>query len=643
MFCENCGEEIKKNSKYCRNCGQKVKTVEEIFNEIKDNFKEKKYINLLDKIKLIETEIPKDVVLKLKGDIFFILGNFAEARDCYLKIPEKERKWDVCYNLALIYINENRIETAIDFFESINLNSIKQSESLIYFDKYSSPEKVMLDINLYLGVLYKNTGKNKLAVNAFKKVLKYDLKNELAFANLGDIYFKEGNYDMAIENYLSAINITADDKRKSNLYNDLGFSYFRKGLINDAMECFKNSVILNPDNKDAIYNLGLIYVKSGMKDEIKDDYKEFLKYDDGIEILFNISRSIMDIAKHESEILSSVDFIGESEGIKKVKEIIIKAAESDSTVFIEGENGTGKELVARAIHKLSRRADKPFVVVNCGALPETLLESELFGYEKGAFTGAVKTKQGRFEVADGGTIFLDEIGDITPSMQVKLLRFIQYREFERVGGNETIKVDIRLITATNRNIKEMVKNGSFREDLFYRLYVLPVSLPPLRERGNDIILLARYFLKMFSERYNKKFKNFSDDVLKIFLKYSWPGNVRQLENIVERIVTLYNDTEVKVSHIPDELLTHSVIKKGKKNSDENLDIIEILRSVNYDHAKAAKKMKITKEYLMEKINEIDLKEILDRVNNSTTKAAKILGISRMALWKRMHKKKIHNT
>ncbi|HPD19074.1 MAG TPA: sigma 54-interacting transcriptional regulator, partial [Candidatus Goldiibacteriota bacterium] len=469
-------------------------------------------------------------------------------------------------------------------------------------------------------------------------VLKYDSKNELSYANLGDIYFKDGNYDVAIENYNYAINVSSDSRRKSNLYNDLGLSYFRKGLTNEAMECFKNSVILNPENKNALYNLGLIYVKSGMKDEIKDDYREFIKQNDGIEILFNISKSIMDIAKQQSDTLSFADFIGESEPVKKVKDLIIKASETDSTVFIDGENGTGKELVARAIHRLSRRSDKPFIVVNCGALPENLLESELFGYEKGAFTGAVKTKQGRFEIADGGTIFLDEIGDITSAMQVKLLRFIQYREFERVGGNETIKVDVRLITATNKDIKRMLKDGSFREDLFYRLYVLPVSLPPLRERGEDAVLLAHYFLKKFNEKYNKKFKDFSPDALKVILKYPWPGNVRQLENVIERIVTLYDDVEVKKIYLPDELLSAKATVKNVKNQ-KTIDLIEMLKSVNYDYDKAAKKLKMKKEYLKQKVNEIDLNEILARVNNSTTKAAKVLGISRMALWKRMQKKK----
>ena len=248
---------------------------------------------------------------------FVLLGNFSNEE--IVKVMQK-------------------IKEAIDSLRSINLDEIDPTGSLIYSDKYSDIKSLAMDVNLFLGVLYKNAGENKNSIDAFKNVLKYDSKNELSYANLGDIYFKDGNYDVAIENYNYAINVSSDSRRKSNLYNDLGLSYFRKGLTNEAMECFKNSVILNPENKNALYNLGLIYVKSGMKDEIKDDYREFIKQNDGIEILFNISKSIMDIAKQQSDTLSFADFIGESEPVKKVKDLIIKASETDSTVFIDGEN-----------------------------------------------------------------------------------------------------------------------------------------------------------------------------------------------------------------------------------------------------------------------------------------------------------------
>jgi two-component system response regulator HydG len=393
--------------------------------------------------------------------------------------------------------------------------------------------------------------------------------------------------------------------KKSHIYNDLGLAYFRNGLIDEAVESFKKAIFLNSGNKNAVYNLGLIYVKSGMQDRVKDDYKEFLKHESGIDIVFNLSRSIMDVAKQESSGGDSgTGLLGSGASMKKVREMIAKAAASDSTVFIHGENGTGKELAARAIHASSARADKPFIVVNCAAMPETLLESELFGYEKGAFTGAVREKPGRFELADKGTVFLDEIGDITPSMQVKLLRFVQEREFERVGGTKTIKVDIRIITATNKDIKAMVKSGLFREDLYYRLYVVPLYMPPLRERVSDIMFLAAHFLAGFSAGSKKEFTGFSQEAASLLNSYQWPGNVRQLENVIERIATLHDGPVVKAEYLPEEFIKNTdAAKKAADGRDELRVVLDALEASKY----------------------------------SKTNAAKYLGISRVALWKKMKK------
>jgi DNA-binding NtrC family response regulator len=232
------------------------------------------------------------------------------------------------------------------------------------------------------------------------------------------------------------------------------------------------------------------------------------------------------------------ELIGESESFKKVLANISMVAQTDSTVLIRGESGTGKELVARAIHDGSNRRDKPFLAVNCAALPESLLESELFGYEKGAFTGAAKRRLGRFELADKGTLFLDEIGDLSQPMQVKLLRVLESRTFERLGGNEQIKVDIRLVTATNRNLEARVAGGEFREDLFYRLNVIPIVLPPLRERRDDILPLVDHFIEIFTAKAGKQIKGISPEAKDLLLSHGWPGNVRELENTIERAVVL---------------------------------------------------------------------------------------------------------
>jgi DNA-binding NtrC family response regulator len=240
--------------------------------------------------------------------------------------------------------------------------------------------------------------------------------------------------------------------------------------------------------------------------------------------------------------------------MRSVLELVAQVGPSKASVLIVGESGTGKELIAEAIHAASGRAERPFVRLHCAALAESLLESELFGHERGAFTGAVARREGRFKQADGGTLFLDEIGEISPSTQVKLLRFLQERTFERVGGNETLKVDVRLIAATNRDLKEEIKRGTFREDLFYRLNVITIELPPLRDRTGDITPLATFFLQRYAAENGRTIEGFSEGVLQKLTSYAWPGNVRELENVIERAVVLCDGPQIEVKHLPATLV-----------------------------------------------------------------------------------------
>jgi two-component system nitrogen regulation response regulator NtrX len=230
--------------------------------------------------------------------------------------------------------------------------------------------------------------------------------------------------------------------------------------------------------------------------------------------------------------------VGESHAIQALRAQIQSAAPSHGRVLIRGESGTGKELVARAIHRQSLRAERPFVEVNCAAIPDELIESELFGHEKGSFTGATTKRRGKFELADGGTIFLDEVGDMSLKTQAKVLRVLQEQTFERVGGNETLTVDVRVIAASNKDLEEEIRNGTFREDLFYRLSVIPFEVSPLRERKEDIALLATHFLDLFSREYGKRQKTLSRDAADLLLQYAWPGNVRELRNVIERMVIM---------------------------------------------------------------------------------------------------------
>ncbi|HQP55205.1 MAG TPA: sigma 54-interacting transcriptional regulator, partial [Syntrophorhabdus sp.] len=270
--------------------------------------------------------------------------------------------------------------------------------------------------------------------------------------------------------------------------------------------------------------------------------------------------------------LKSEDFIYTSEKMGEVVSLITRIAKTDSTCIIEGESGVGKEVVFNLVHQLSSRRNQPLVKVNCAAIPETLLESELFGYEKGAFTGAFQRKIGKFELANKGTVFLDEIGDLTPLLQAKLLRVIQEKELERLGGLHPVKIDVRLIVATNRNLEEEVKKGSFREDLYYRLNVVKIIVPPLRERKEDIPLLMDFFVKKYATRYKKNIVGFTRESRDQLIKYDYPGNVRELENMIERAIVLARGDHITLEDIPH--LSESNIVQAEGGIKETVGVVE---------------------------------------------------------------------
>lgn len=302
------------------------------------------------------------------------------------------------------------------------------------------------------------------------------------------------------------------------------------------------------------------------------------------------------------------NIIGNSGVMRQVYDQVSQVARSNATVLLRGESGTGKEMIAHAIHYNSLRSKQPFVKVNCAALPETLIESELFGYERGAFTGADRRKKGRFEIANGGTIFLDEIGDLPPQTQIKLLRVIQEREFERLGGTETIKVNVRLITATNKNLEEAIANGTFREDLFYRLNVFTIFLPPLRERKSDILLLAEHFLAKYEREHGKEIKRISTPAIDMLASYHFPGNVRELENVIERAVLVCDSNVIHGHHLPPTLQTAEVsgtvtqISLVSAIEAYESDLIQdALKSTRGNVARAAKMLDSTERILGYKI------------------------------------------
>jgi Nif-specific regulatory protein len=307
------------------------------------------------------------------------------------------------------------------------------------------------------------------------------------------------------------------------------------------------------------------------------------------------------------------NIIGKSDKMQEVFEAVSKVANSKATVLLCGESGTGKELIAKAIHYMSPRAKKPFVRFSCASIPEGLLESELFGHEKGAFTGAIASRKGRFELANGGTLLLDEIGDLPLSIQPKLLRVLQEKEFEKVGGEKTIKVDVRLIAATSRNLEELVSKGQFREDLYYRLNVVPIFMPALRERKEDIPLLTEYFINRFNKESGKNV-SISPDALKVLINYGWPGNVRELENTIERLVVMSNKEIIEPTDLPVNLrLSFSkgiLVRKSLTTSIEDIEresILQVLKETGWVQAKAARALGITLRQIGYKIRKYGIK------------------------------------
>ncbi len=327
----------------------------------------------------------------------------------------------------------------------------------------------------------------------------------------------------------------------------------------------------------------------------------------------SLKRRIQNLEKNSKEIKGFEGFVGRSRVMKEVFETVQNVSGSSSSILILGESGTGKELVAQAIHRLSPRRDKPFVVINCSAIAEGVMESELFGHVKGAFTGASQEKKGLFEAAHGGSVFLDEIGEISLSIQVKLLRVLQEREVRQVGGSETSPVDVRVIAATNRDLSELIKKGEFREDLYYRLNVIGLSLPPLRERIEDIPLLTYFFLKKFASRLKKTVQEISLDAMQALQNYRWPGNVRELENVIERAVVLSEGTVIRTADLPTKLLPGGAAFTPKNEYD--------LSQFSYKDAKRRALAIFHKTYLAHLLEQVEgnitlasLKAGLDRSN-----------------------------
>lgn len=335
-----------------------------------------------------------------------------------------------------------------------------------------------------------------------------------------------------------------------------------------------------------------------------------------------LKEEVVHLRRQVGERYGLQNIVAESKQMRRIMEVVNMVARTDSTVLIEGESGTGKELIARAIHLLGQRSNKPFIAINCAALPETLLESELFGHVKGAFTGALRDKKGLFEEVNGGTLLLDEIGDMPISLQVKLLRVLQDNEVRRVGSNFTTVVNARIIASTNQKLAHLVKEVRFREDLYYRLNVIPIVIPPLRERKDDIVPLANHFISIYNHKLNKSVKGFTKEALELLVHHVWPGNVRELANLVERAITLSSSELITPSDL------HILLPSGEDSRNQETDFEGDLRVERLRERVEGEYVRREKEYIV---------KALHKHQGNQSRAAQELGISRTSLWSKMKK------
>ncbi len=584
-------------------------------------FEQGEYEKALKLFKAVATRRPRDAfAFRDVGHAAFHLQEHSEALEAYRHALQiQPHLLDAQFNLGLIHLQRGQVHDAMHaFLETLDLIH-PLTPGTYYLGLFHNASTLTLQCRLNLGGLFKERGELEKALEQYRLVAESWPKNILAQGSLGDCLMALERFDEAMVVYKRSLKLIPEGPEQLNLRNDLGVTYFRKGEIDHAVAEFKEVLKQDPGNANAVYNLGQLYRQEGQSDRMRKDFDEFARDSShGASILFDLAMSMISTAVTASKnpIQEDQGLVGSSQALKKVQDLIKRAAAADATVLILGENGTGKEVAARAIHQQSSRHDKPFVPIACSALSESLLESELFGHEKGSFTGALDRKLGKFEAAQGGTVFLDEIGELNLSTQVKLLRVLQEREFERVGGTESVRVDIRVIAATNRDLKKAIQDGRFREDLYYRLNVIAVQMPPMREREGDLTLLIRHFLDKQRQKRHHRFEGISQQALEILKRYRWPGNVRELENLIERVATLNDDVMIRPEHLSPEITGGTPLPRsaeaglpesGVLESMERDMIERVLKETRFNKRWAADRLGISRPTLYQKLKRYGLK------------------------------------
>ncbi len=616
FLCRECGKSLDALFRFCPVCGAAHEPMDRATEEGMSAFEQGEYAEALKLFKAVAKKQPfsafahRDV-----GHAAFHLQDFNTALEYYEKaLKLHSNLLDVHFNVGLIHMKRGHVNDAMfSLMETLHLIH-PLTPGAYYLGLFHTEESLVFQCHLNLGMLFKEQGELEKALEQYQMAGGSNPKNVLALGSWGDCLMSLERFGEAVKVYKRALKVLPEGEERLNIQNDLGVCFFKQGALEKAVLEFKSVLKKNPDHVNAVYNLGQVYYHEGLTGRMREDYEEFVKSSkDAASILFSLSKSMVSAAAaQKNKPVEDTSLIGNSQPMQRIKDLIKRAASSDATVLVLGENGTGKELAARAIHQQSGRHDRPFVPIACSALSESLLESELFGHEKGSFTGAIGQRIGKFEAAHEGTVFLDEIGEISLSTQVKLLRVLQEREFERVGGSQTVKVDIRVIAATNRDLKKAIQEGKFREDLFYRLNVISIEMPALRTREGDMAVLVKYFLDRMKAKKTTRFEGISPEALQWMKQYRWPGNVRELENVIERVVTLNDDVLIKPAHLPGEMLGLQpgrgpsgaplvLPQAGVLKSNEKDLISRVLEESHFNKKQAATRLGISRPTLYQKI------------------------------------------
>ncbi len=511
-------------------------------------------------------------------------------------------------DIKLIISSLNSNESYVNIILNLSTALDSEVEVLATITPINQPNAKLLGIILVLRDLQEMISlQNSLNQTSKSLLIKRNLMDSV-FNNIN-----EGIFTIDLDKKITSFNDAAETITGYTRDEALGQEYW--SILQYHNNQFREFCQSQFEKNKPIKNMELIIIqKSGLSVHIRLSVARLVN--NGGEIFgcvfsFQDISELMNLSSHLDKEFHFDNIIGHSKRMQEIYHLMDSVANSNTTVLITGESGTGKELVARALHLHSDKKSEPFVTVNCSAFVETLLESELFGHEKGAFTGAIRSKPGRFEMADAGTIFLDEIGEISRELQVKLLRVLDNREFERVGGTKAIKMNARIITATNKNLENEIKENRFREDLYYRINVMNIHLPPLRERIEDISLLVEYFLKKFRRQFKNNIRFLSSNVLQIFQEYEWPGNIRELENVMEHAFVVCNTDTIRIDSLPLKLLSYKSSISKDSISSTNLSIKEAEKSI--------------------------IENVLNKHQGHRGKAAEELNMDRSTLWRKIKK------